>query len=985
MLRKGFKVKKQFVGERFILRGLTKWQLNNMTTKFGFGGFGEATYYRTYSRLKSDGTQEHWADTVIRVIEGVFSVRKDHYAKHGLPWDDNSMQNMAYDMAVSMFEMKWLPPGRGLWAMGTEYVYERGGAALNNCGAVDTADLALAADWAMDMLMCGVGVGFNTAWNGIAAAPDKSSTVLHVVKDSREGWVESMRLLIESYTKGGEWFTFDYSRVRPAGSPINGFGGTASGPAPLIELHGRIESYLDAFCAGEIDATRCTADIFNAIGACVVAGNVRRSAEIALGSAGDETFLDLKDLEKNPDRAEISWMSNNTVVLDDTADFEHLPAIAERIRKNGEPGIMNLINVQKYGRYGKEDEDKAWLSNPCMSDNTTVLTPNGIRSLKEVGEGDLIWSETGWTSILKKWPTGIKPVYKYITTSGLFEGTENHRVLCEGEKVEAKDAWGIDQLIGPSTHERIYEQDVMDGLVVGDGSKHMLSKHKVYLTIGENDQDYFDDQVKNFIIGPHAVKYGSAFKVKTTISPDELPPLPERAIPERYIKGRPYKVKGFLRGLFSANGSIVGQRVTLKAVSKELITGAQLMLSSIGISSYITTNKASEIKWQNGTYTSKVSYDLNITKDRQKFLDMVGFIQKYKNQKLADVISGMKRQKMAGKSTYEIIEKTYLGDMQVYDITVDNEPHTFWSGGVNISNCAEIPLESFELCNLAEVFPSRCVDESEFYASLKYATFYASTVSLLPTHRPETNSVIARNRRIGVSLSGIADMLDAFGATELTRRMRIGYDIVKETNEHLTKEAGVPSAIRVTTVKPSGTISQLAGVSSGMHFPTFQYAIRRMRVGNDSAICAVLKDSGVPHEPDTYSANTTVFEFPIDQGKTRKATDVSAWEQFSLLAMLQREWSDNMVSCSIYFDPDTEGHQVEHMLAQFAPVIKSVSMLPHTDAGAYAQMPYEGITKEEYGRRVAAMPSIDWSKYGGSDGAEERFCSNGTCSVDGTV
>jgi ribonucleoside-triphosphate reductase len=656
-------VKKQFVHARFTLSSLTKWQLNNMAQKFGFGGFGEATYYRTYSRLKADGTQEHWADTIIRVVEGVFSVRKDHYSRNNLPWDDDSMQKMAYDMAVSMFEMKWLPPGRGLWAMGTEYVYERGGAALNNCGAVDTTELALAADWAMDMLMSGVGVGFNTAWKGGAASPDKSSPVQYVIPDSREGWVESVRLLIESYTNGGKWYEFDYSYIRPAGSPINGFGGTASGPAPLIELHGRIESYLDSFCAGEIDATRCTADIFNAIGACVVAGNVRRSAEIALGSAGDETFLDLKDLEKNPDRAEISWMSNNTVVLEDTADFEHLPEIAERIRKNGEPGIMNLINVQKYGRYGKEDEDRAWISNPC----------------------------------------------------------------------------------------------------------------------------------------------------------------------------------------------------------------------------------------------------------------------------------------------------------------------------------AEIPLESFELCNLAEVFPSRCVDESEFYTSLKYATFYASTVSLLPTHRPETNSVIARNRRIGVSLSGIADMLDEFGATELTRRMRIGYDIVKKTNEQLAKEAGVPSAIRVTTVKPSGTISQLAGVSSGMHFPTFQYAIRRMRVGNDSAICAVLKDAGVPHEPDIYSANTTVFEFPIDQGKTRKATDVSAWEQFALLAMLQREWSDNMVSCSIYFDPETEGHQIEHMLAQFAPVIKSVSMLPHTDAGAYAQMPYEGITKEEYDRRVKSMPSIDWSRYGGSDGAEERFCSNGTCSVEGTV
>jgi hypothetical protein len=88
-----------------------------------------------------------------------------------------------------------------------------------------------------------------------------------------------------------------------------------------------------------------------------------------------------------------------------------------------------------------------------------------------------------------------------------------------------------------------------------------------------------------------------------------------------------------------------------------------------------------------------------------------------------------------------------------------------------------------------------------------------------------------------------------------------------------------------------------------------------------------------------------------------------------------------MVSCSIYFDPETEGHQIEHMLAQFAPVIKSVSMLPHTDAGAYAQMPYEGISREEYEARRDAMPDIDWALFAGSDGIESKFCSNDSCGI----
>jgi ribonucleoside-diphosphate reductase alpha chain len=140
-----------------------------------------------------------------------------------------------------------------------------------------------------------------------------------------------------------------------------------------------------------------------------------------------------------------------------------------------------------------------------------------------------------------------------------------------------------------------------------------------------------------------------------------------------------------------------------------------------------------------------------------------------------------------------------------------------------------------------------------------------------------------------------------------------------------------------------------------------------MRVGKTSHVCSVLKAAGVPYEDDHYSANTTVFEFPIDHGKTRNATIVSAWEQFSILAMLQQEWSDNMVSCTIYFDPNTEGSQIEDMLIHFVPMIKSVSMLPHSDTGAYKQMPYEGITKKQYEARLAKMPPIDWNTLNHSD------------------
>ena len=422
----------QPVTQRFVLSESTATELRKLTPNFGFNGLGEVVFRRTYSRGDED-----WADVIIRVIQGVFSIRKEHYFRNGLEWNDEEYQKFAREMALSAFHMKWMPPGRGLWMMGTDFVYTKGSMALincfrssekfwtsnglrafrdfsdgdvvtvrgrnswmratvkcfgkqplvklvvymgtllceiyttqnhrwvvntpgsdepqvvltkdlaqcstlytvnsasfnqtstpwcvlgveqtnlvedvwcvqepvheefilesgiltKNCAAVDTtSDLVHAAEWSMDCLMNGVGVGFNTSWRGTVNRPDKSNPETFVVPDSREGWVESVVRILRCYITSkkygsGRYPVFDYSQVRPYGSPIRGFGGVASGPDPLIKLHKRIEGYLDSFCDGYIvvegsnkrkpynEHSRLIADVINAIGCCVVAGNVRR-------------------------------------------------------------------------------------------------------------------------------------------------------------------------------------------------------------------------------------------------------------------------------------------------------------------------------------------------------------------------------------------------------------------------------------------------------------------------------------------------------------------------------------------------------------------------------------------------------------------------------------------------------------------------------------------------------------------------------------
>ena len=186
--------------------------------------------------------------------------------------------------------------------MGTEFIARHGSMSLNNCGFASTEDIDLkyskAFEFVMDALMLGVGVGFDTKGaKKITIKTPKKGVTIFQIPDSREGWVEALRIVLEAFFLGKELPTFDYSLIRPAGDPIRGFGGIASGPAPLKDMLVNIHKILDTKIGNSITSLDIL-DIMNIIGKCVVAGNVRRSAEIALGEATDLDFITSKQDEE---------------------------------------------------------------------------------------------------------------------------------------------------------------------------------------------------------------------------------------------------------------------------------------------------------------------------------------------------------------------------------------------------------------------------------------------------------------------------------------------------------------------------------------------------------------------------------------------------------------------------------------------------------------------------------------------------------------
>lgn len=345
-------------------------------------------------------------------------------------------------------------------------------------------------------------------------------------------------------------------------------------------------------------------------------------------------------------------------------------------------------------------------------------------------------------------------------------------------------------------------------------------------------------------------------------------------------------------------------------------------------------------------------------------------------------------------------------------------------GEVEVFNpCGEITLPFASPCNLFEInlprihelIEKKIEPETLYKDVIEMATRYAYRITFRHYEWEATRDVVYRHRRLGVGITGITDwVLMAFGERAITGFSENGdpifnknvseklnelYGYVKSANERHAKQLKAKPSIKVTTIKPSGTVSLLMGVSPGQHFHWSAYMIRRVRMSATAPLIPLLLDAGYKVEPAiqgydkngmaVYNYNTLVVEFPVkaptaEHEKFQSAKDVSLREQAAIQALLASYWSDNAVSATLSFhkpqpkpvyfadgeilkdkfgnpllqiDSREEGRVIEEItdiLDRYKTVIKSTSLLPHA-VGTYPQMPYEEITKEKYEKMVSRI------------------------------
>jgi len=319
---------------------------------------GYLTFKRTYARRLNeadpDSPTEEFNDTVNRVVDAA-----------------NNQLGCGFDEAESerlrnyLLQLKGTVAGRFLWQLGTDTVHRLGLSSLQNCAFTVVDKPVEPFVWAMDLLMLGSGVGYNIQRSNVAKLPPvnadfKPPTRLDkpdadfIVPDSREGWVallgKTLKAAFLAHKSGRQTFTYSTQLIRSKGAPIKGFGGTASGPEDLVWGIGEISKVLEKRAGKNLRPVDAL-DIMNIIGAIVVAGNVRRSAQIAIGDPDDVEYL----LAKRWDLGNIpSWraMSNNSVVCSDIGDLHEF--FWDGYEGKGEPyGLINLKLSRKVGRLGE--------------------------------------------------------------------------------------------------------------------------------------------------------------------------------------------------------------------------------------------------------------------------------------------------------------------------------------------------------------------------------------------------------------------------------------------------------------------------------------------------------------------------------------------------------------------------------------------------------------------------------------------------------
>ena len=851
------------------------------------------------SWLPKEQRRETWSESVDRV-KGMMLVRyKDKIDES--PELENQI-NFAYDM---MRKKKVLGSQRAL-QFGGEPTLKKN-LRIFNC-LTSFANRELFFQECMYALLCGCGVGFSVQKHHVKQLPKlsitKDGTKKYVIEDSIEGWADSVGVLVCSYFEKSEvWpeyaskkVSFDYTKIRDKGASISS-GGKAPGPEPLKEAHRRIRSILDnAIQNCEFTSTKLKKlrpievyDIIMHFADAVLAGGVRRSATIAIFSKDDKDMLKAKTgnwMATNPQRGR----SNNSVLLiRGETTWEEFSEIINSVKEYGEPGFV-WADSTEIG------------FNPCFQKDTRLSTENGLIKIEDLykmggsnrvvvdkrcGKGDVFYGSEKGIQILDATQVELTQqnaeIFELSTEHGYsVKATSNHKFPTSRGRLSLSEIAVGDRLYlqsgkGGFGNFGNYNQGLILGLITGDGT---FDQDSAYIDIWEPDFDQCDyikdvvnKEIKN-IETKHKLRsdYGEIdwynqtstenckkkrmgsvrlYKLLQSMGIND-PKECKKAVAECVYKGSENFVKGFLSGLFFADGSVQMSGHKKKSTLSYRLTQAnesylkdiQIILSNFGIISRLYKRREAgkrlmpDGKGGRKSYNCKAVFELILSRPNCiTFDEEIGLIG-YKKQLSETYFKARGKEcKKPERFISKVTSIKYCGNEDVYCLKQE-DTNTVIANGCVSGQCVEIGMypvcdETSEYgwqgCNLSTINVAKVKTLEDFMESARAAAIIGTLQAGFTDFSYFTDvskRIFEKEALLGVSMTGIMEKpeicIDPKNQREVAK-------FIIDTNKEIAELIGINQAARVTCIKPEGSASCLLGTSSGIHPHHAKRYIRRIQ------------------------------------------------------------------------------------------------------------------------------------------------------------
>lgn len=934
---------------------------------FGFNGLGEITYYRTYSRLKPDGTNERWFETVERVVNGIYSIQKKHILDQDLGWSENKAQDSAQEMYERIFTFKFLPPGRGLWASGTDIIKKGLGAAMNNCFSGDTKFMTSRGLVALGDCVGEEVVVLNKDYEYVKAKVSSFGIQQLTEVTLRPLLRSNLRLKIK-VTPNHRWIleSGEETTDLKIGDRIS----TVKIPTRAMNLSEITEQsndkeYNTGFAHGLIfgDGTRHTyypnrhfiqvcdrkEDLYETI---------FEKVDGYIGRTNGGKYPTLTIVRENENWKELP-VSKSVKYL---KGFIQGWLSADSHEDNKKTGSICLDT--------QNEEAANWLIDNCNYAGYSVTGINYDSKPTNFGPRK---SKLCRVTLRASEITYVVDSIKFLDKEEVFCVTEPKTgtfTLASGILT------GNCGFVSTKNIDKNFSKPfcfMMDMSMLGVGvGFDVKGKNKVLITKpeqkGESALEFIIPDTREGWVESLNLLLESYVNYKDT----------EVYFDYSLIRkaGEPIKTFG---GVSSGPGPLKDLHKKLRKLldkrTGQLITDTDIadIMNLIGVC-VVSGNVRRSAQIMFGEADSEEYLDLKnykVNPHRAEFgwtSNNSVFCNEY-----TDYTEAAKRTAINGEPGY-----FWLENAQAYGRMCE-APNYKDKKVVGCNPCAEQSLEDHELCCLVETFPANHETLADYERTLKFAYLYGKTVTLLKTHNKDTNKVLLRNRRIGLSQTGIAQFLEKHSIETYRLWCDEGYKIVQKYDEIYSNWLCIPKSIKTTSIKPSGTISLLAGATPGMHYSESEFYIRRIRIGVGSHLLEACKEAGYYMELDKFDSSSMVVEIPVTV-KSRSLDTVSIWEQVQLAVFIQKWWADNQVSCTVTFKPE-EAKEIPAILKYHQYDLKAISFLPKVEQGAYEQMPYEAITEERYNSLIKNIKPLQIDKLT-QDSKPELYCDSDKCVIN---